>query len=78
MTTCETRYQVGCSVCESVDFEPSRCEAHVTANHHAKRCGGAITVFDRMARKGCTDLWKLDRDYGGRPVLVPFRTRKAA
>jgi hypothetical protein len=77
MTMCERRYQVCCSLCESVGFERSREDAKSTASHHAKRCDGVLTVFDLMARKDCTDVWKLDRDYGGRPVLVSFGTRKA-
>ena len=66
----EDRYEIDCSVCGVLKFEPRLIDALVMARIYAKRCG-QVTVYDRMAHKGAPQLW----DSNGR--LIAWREEEA-
>ena len=65
MTTVHTRYEVGDALCGVITHEANRYTALECARRHENahrqdNIPDPVTVFDRMARPGATQVWTPD------------------
>lgn len=53
------RYEIGSDSDGLLDSAATKDEAFRLAEYYAQRLDTLVTVYDRMARKGCPRLWEV-------------------